>query len=167
MRVNGFTMLELMVSLAVATILITIAIPSFMHMLATNQRQTIVTDVIRAMTYARSEAITRNVPIKVCAGANATDCSNPATEAWQNGWIIYSNSAGTVVHKHGALPGNFTLTLSGFTDQTITYLPNGRAKNSGSLILCPPEQADIHGSKITISFAGQPYAKKYKGCNGS
>lgn len=166
MRIHGFTMLELLVTLAVATILITIAIPSFMHMIATNQRQTIVTDVIRAMNYARSEAITRNVAISVCADANAINCNNPTSTAWQNGWIIYSESAGKILHKHGTLPGNFTLTINGFKDKTITYLPNGRAKQTGSFTLCPSGQADIEGARIELSFAGQPYAKDYANCGG-
>lgn len=160
MRTNGFTMLELLVTLAVATILITIAIPSFMHMIASNQRQTIVANVIRAVNHARSEAITRNVNVQLCGGSD--NCTN-APSSWNDGWVIYVPASDKVLQKHGAVNGQFALKITTFPNNTITFRPSGRPEDTGSLILCHSGQSAISAREIAISFAGHPHASEYTG----
>lgn len=161
MRAHGFTMLELLVTVAVATILITIAIPSFMHMLAANQRQTIVAELISSLTYARSEAIARNVKIEICPGTDTNDC---AAGNWDQGWIVVAKpDPDTILQQHSALPPEFDLNSSEFADG-IVYLPSGRAVNSGHFALCAG--SELQGRKITVSFTGRPHVTDYSGCSG-
>lgn len=95
MKTNkGFTLIELMVTLAVAAIILTVAVPSFRSIVQNNRLITQANELITGINLARSEAIKRGQSISICA-ANAalTGCSNTAT-AWNVGWIIFIDSDG-------------------------------------------------------------------------
>jgi type IV fimbrial biogenesis protein FimU len=68
---KGFTLVELMVTVAVLAILITVGIPSFVGLLNSSKADTEVGDMVRAFNYARLEAINRGVPTQVRAEAGS------------------------------------------------------------------------------------------------
>lgn len=160
MRGRGFTLLELLVTLAVASILLVVGVPSFSRMMAANQRQTNAAAVFVALNYARSEAIARNVNVAVCPSADGSSCGSAA---WHEGWLIFANlddplaggepdSGDSVLHRHGPLTGGYTLTSSTFTTGVV-YLPIGRAKSDGQFLLCAPD-AEIEDRLIEITSTG-------------
>ncbi|QIT56614.1 prepilin-type N-terminal cleavage/methylation domain-containing protein [Aquisalimonas sp. 2447] len=57
---NGFTLIELMVTLAVAAILLTLGVPSFQYILQSNRVSTQTNELITGISGARSEAVRRN-----------------------------------------------------------------------------------------------------------
>ncbi len=73
-RQRGFTLGELMVTLAVAGIAVSIAVPGFNNMMNNNRRIEAVNEFLSTMHVARSEAITRNVRVTVCPSASGDDC---------------------------------------------------------------------------------------------
>jgi len=62
---KGFTLVELMVTIAVLAILVTVGIPSFVSVLNNNRADTEVSDLVRGLNYARLEAINRGVSVQV------------------------------------------------------------------------------------------------------
>jgi type IV fimbrial biogenesis protein FimU len=64
-RYKGFTLIELMVTVAVLAILVTVGIPSFVNLLNSSKADTEVGDLLRGLNYARLEAINRGVPTQV------------------------------------------------------------------------------------------------------
>lgn len=87
---RGFSLVELMVALAVLVILVTIAVPSFTGSLLRANASGLADSLITSLNYARSEAITRNARITVCArNATGTGCLNGAIN-WDDGWVIRS-----------------------------------------------------------------------------
>lgn len=70
-RARGFTLVELMITMAVALVLIMIAVPSFKNLTLSNKLNTAANDIINAVHVARMEAVKRN--------ANTQLCSNSAT----------------------------------------------------------------------------------------
>lgn len=85
---RGFTLVELMVTVAIAAILLAIAAPSFVSLSSSNAAESAATRLVDSLAYARSEAITRSANVTVCSktqGANT--CSN--ANSWVNGWLIY------------------------------------------------------------------------------
>lgn len=65
--VSGFTLVELMITLVVAAILITIAVPSFNYTMVSNQLSSTANDLISALSTARASAIKLNTDVDICA----------------------------------------------------------------------------------------------------
>lgn len=87
--VAGFTLVELMVTVAVLAILITLAVPSFRDLLSNSRSATLTNELVFSLKLARSEAIKRGVFTEVCprANAEAATCSASADD-WSNGWVV-------------------------------------------------------------------------------
>ena len=67
---RGFTLIELMVVVAIVVILIAIAGPDFRNMIAATRVKNASFDVFSSLTHARSEAVTRNTTVRTCRGTN-------------------------------------------------------------------------------------------------
>ena len=69
---RGFTLIELMVVVALAAVLLTLAAPSFITTLAKNRFEGVVNEMVTDIQYARSEAVSRNVDVTFAVGTNRT-----------------------------------------------------------------------------------------------
>jgi type IV fimbrial biogenesis protein FimT len=130
----GFTIIELMFAIAIAGILVAIAIPSFRTMIVSNRLTTQANDVVGAITYARSEAISHNNTVTFCRSnlEASTNCSG-SSGAWRF-WIV-RNAAGTVL-RSGSINlygGNISL-LSTLANDTMVFSSDGLVRSGGALI---------------------------------
>ncbi len=87
---SGFTLIELMVTLAVGIIILAIGVPAFMNMMSSNQAAGYANDLVGAMRLARSEAVKRATTVAICASnATQTACSG---NNWNNGWVVFADA---------------------------------------------------------------------------
>lgn len=96
-RQSGFTMVEVMIAVAVLAILLGLALPSFQGSMRSNRVATSSNEMLASLSLARTEAIRGLGPAGVCASADGATCS--ATTNWANGWIVWRDdrAAGGVV----------------------------------------------------------------------
>lgn len=87
-RVLGFTIVELMVAIAVAAILIAIAAPNFSDMIKANHVQSQARELYSQLNYARSEAVSRGANILFCHSNNTSSGTPSCSGTWSDGWII-------------------------------------------------------------------------------
>lgn len=121
-RVSGFTVVELMVVIAIVAIFLTYAIPSYKSVMTQNRMASEINDLANSMSLARSGAIRQGVNVTICASANPTaaapKCSKSAS--WDTGWIVFTDipsdqtyntaSGDTLLQVHGGLQNSDTLT---------------------------------------------------------
>lgn len=114
-RVKGFTLIELMVTIAVLAIAIAIAAPNFSKMIVRNQAESQRSALVGAFNLARSEAIKRAKDIQVV----------PINSSWTNGWQVKD---GTEVLREFPALKNASVT-SAVT--SVTYNSRGRLTGTG------------------------------------
>jgi type IV fimbrial biogenesis protein FimT len=144
---RGFTLVELMVTLAIAAILMTMAVPSFSTMTKNSRLTTQTNQLVTALNLARSEAITRRTTINVVA----TDASSASNE-WGEGWNVVVNG-GATLRVFQPLEGGSTLDSTNSLN-TLQYLATGRANATDTLTLCDDRTGET-GRQITILTTGR------------
>lgn len=144
---GGFTLVELMVTLAIAAILMTMAVPSFTEMTKNNRLTTQTNQMVTALNLARSEAINRRATINVVA----TDAGSASNE-WGKGWSVAVNG-GATLRIFQSLEGGSTLDSTSDIG-TIQYLASGRANVTDTLTLCDDRTGET-GRQISILTTGR------------
>ncbi|MDM0054915.1 GspH/FimT family pseudopilin [Variovorax fucosicus] len=92
---KGFTLIELMVVIAMLAILLALAAPSFQEMRKNSQVTTLGNEFVMGAAFARGEAISRNQCVTMCMAADisaATPVCATAGLEWNVGWIIFANN---------------------------------------------------------------------------
>ncbi len=91
---HGLTLIELMVTLAVAIILITVGMPLFSGVAANNRASVHTNMLVTALNLARSEAVGRSENVSVCASATNPPGGTPTcgtAAQWGNGWFAFTD----------------------------------------------------------------------------
>jgi type IV fimbrial biogenesis protein FimT len=83
---------EVLISVTIVAILLTIGIPSFRYVTNSNRIAAEINGLLGDMQYARAEAIKEGQPVTVCVSTTGTSCAN--TNTWQKGWIVFSDVNG-------------------------------------------------------------------------
>jgi type IV fimbrial biogenesis protein FimT len=149
-KCNGFTLIELMVTLLVAAIVMGVGIPAFTEFISTNRMAASVNDITTALHVARTEAVKRRANVTLCPSAN-WDSAAPTCAAggsFEDGWIVFVDCtvqpppAGTcgapnytvdafdtVVSVHGPLPDDIADNVGTQTNpgapQYVSYSATG------------------------------------------
>lgn len=95
-KTTGFTLVELLVAIAIVAVLATLAAPSFVRLIQSNTITSNVNNFLADLRYARSEAIRRDGSVIMCRSddpeAASPICgsgSGPGGNGWVSGWIIF------------------------------------------------------------------------------
>jgi len=159
---SGFTLIELIITLTIASILMALAVPGFQGFVSSNRLTAQINDVIADISLSRSEAIKRNTTTGVCVSTSGTACSVGGN--WASGWLVYYVCPSTdttcvvnsnvVIRAHEALTGSNTLVLSPAID-AVVYSKTGLASSGAvSITLCDPKS---HKSRvIEMPSTGRP-----------
>jgi type IV fimbrial biogenesis protein FimT len=156
---SGYTMIEILIVAAIATIVMAIGIPSMRDFIKNDRLSTQINTLVGHLAYARSEAVLRLKPVIVCASNDQASCT---LTDWADGWIVFADvdssggfSAGDeLLRVKQPLEGGNTMVSS--AGAVITYDNRGFAApgSTGSFSLCDDRGA-THIKAITISNTGR------------
>ena len=110
LRARGFSLVELMIAIAVAAILTAIAWPNFRDFMHRNTVTAQANQLLASLQYARNEAVSRRYPTAVCASASSDDTS-PACDggnSFDGGWMVWRDSSLTGVPAYTSSSGSGT-----------------------------------------------------------
>lgn len=127
-RKRGFTLIELMVTISVLAILMTIAAPNLQTLLQNSRLSSQASGLVGDLSFARAEALKLGSPVAVCASADGATCSGATN--WETGWIVFNDAnsssavdgAETPLRVTPALTGNNTM---GAGRPLVRFSPQG------------------------------------------
>jgi len=152
---RGFTLVELMITMAVAVVLIMIAVPSFKTMTLSNKLTTVANDMVGAINVARMEAIKRNASSQLCSDSSASNSTgttdtlgNACNSSTQPG-AVYALINGAPTPVRAAVAGIvMPLKLNG-SMAALRFSGNGLGYGVGTTTPFDNTVADICTSSIS------------------
>ncbi|RQO72874.1 hypothetical protein DBR44_10525 [Aquitalea sp. FJL05] len=129
----GFTLVELMVVIAVVAISLAIAVPNFAQFVDTNRFQSLSSALIADMANARAEAIRRGSYMGICASTDGSSCSGSGAD-WSRGWIVFVdiNQDGTPVASAILQVQNLGGTAVASGTSGFRFVPSGEVRGLSS-----------------------------------
>ncbi len=114
---SGFTLVELMITVAVIAILIGIGFPSFSASLRSNRVATHANEMIATVSLARTEAIKSNIAAGICPSANGTTCGG----TWNGGWLVFVDTNNNGAPNAAAVPSEVVRVIAG--NPSLSVIP--------------------------------------------
>jgi type IV fimbrial biogenesis protein FimT len=151
-RSPGFSIIELMVVVALAGVLLGLAVPSFRGLIQRNRAAGEMNSLVGDLQFARSEAIKRGMPVSLCPSSDGGTCLGVGT--WHSGWIVFTDpdrsgtlddaDAEEVLRTRAAWSGGDTLVAdTGLL--AVTYGRDGFATNLPAGVVVLPLRAASGG----------------------
>lgn len=165
---RGFTLIELMMVIAVMVVLVPISVSSLAEITDSIKLTSASNSLLSHILYARTEAIKRNNRVVLCKSTDGVACA--AAGGWEQGWILFhdANNNGareepeTLVHHEAALSGNLKFTGNLNVARYLSFAPSGATRlvgggfQAGTLTLCRESAEAGEGRQIILNAVGRP-----------
>ncbi len=156
---RGFTLYELLVTLALAALLVSLGLPAFSSMLARSRQAVEINALFHAIHLARKESIVHRQVVSLCPSTDGQNCLG--SNDWSAGWIVFRNAdadsppevdAGdTIILAHAVADAiRVTANRRGFTLRATVK----RATN-GTFVVCD-RPGRIRPKGLVVSYTGRP-----------
>jgi type IV fimbrial biogenesis protein FimT len=152
----GFSMIELMIALAIFGLLLGFGVPSYGHWIASRQVANHAEYLTETLNVARSEAVKRGMRVNLCKSRDRRQCDDAAT--WDAGWIMFADenrdgsieSTESVIRSEGPARDQITISANQPLADYVSYTSFGFARmlngalQMGTFVVCKPGQDAIH-----------------------
>jgi type IV fimbrial biogenesis protein FimT len=168
----GFSVFELLVSIGIAGILLTLAIPSFTSLMEASRLSTYSNVYLTHLHFARSEALKRNGRVALCKSTDGASCSSGGH--WSQGWLVFHDSNNNaqvdsgeaILRVHQALPISLLLKGNLPVADYVSYANSGGSRltsgafQAGTVTLCRVSADAGESRRIVISATGRPRVER-------
>lgn len=150
-QARGFTLLELMVTLGVAAILVTVGVPGFISVVQNSRATTHTNELVTALNFARSAATQRGAAVTICRSTTGTACEIGGTD-WSTGWVVVS-ADGELLRTWPARSGGAGI-VRGSVD-ALQFQPRGSVNSAADFDIAVPDCTGNQGREVEINIAGR------------
>jgi type IV fimbrial biogenesis protein FimT len=157
----GFTLIELMIALALAGVIVGLALPSARAFVRNDRLASASNDLLRSFQHARSEAIASQSDVVVCASENWAMPNPTCTYGAFNGWIVFRDansnaqvdSAEVILERHAPVDASLVLRvdregIQAYDRTGFARPPLGRSPTRMILICDDRGTGQIGGSSL-------------------
>ena len=154
---HGLSLIELLVSLAIAATVTAYAVPGLQVVVANNQQTGVINRFVASVLLARSIAITQHTEAIICPSLDGETCHNE--NDWSQGWIVIQiatvvgdtiNDTGSVIRVEQEIAD-----VSLKVNRTLfRFRPRGRRATNGTAIMCQPRAT--RPKAVIVSYSGRP-----------
>ncbi len=158
-RPHGFTLWELLGTLAIGAVTLTAGIPAFRSFLLDARLTADVNAFILAVQLARSEAAKRGRPVIVCKSDDTRRCGG-ATLPADAGWMVYVNLDDTYPPQRSLAEPLLYMHVPELTGTVVSNRPYyefrpGRRSTNGTTVFCDRRGATA-AKAVIVSYTGRP-----------
>ena len=156
---RGFSLYELLITLAVIAIVLTVGVPSFSDVLARQRQRTELNALFHAIHLAKKESIVRNRVGTICASRDAEQC-DPSTD-WSGGWLVFENSdkdqparvdvGEPIIWRH-AVESSVRLRSN---RRSYTFRSTQKRATNGTVVACD-RASRVEPRALVLSYTGRP-----------
>ena len=160
-RHGGLTLVEVIIVLAIVSILVSVAAPSLQDFITRNRMSAAVNTFIASLHLARSEAVKRVEDVKVCPTTDFINCSGDTV--WEPGWMVFLdlNDNGSVDHgsdvilqQAPALPERFRIIGSAGRSEAVFQTTGQSAGSNNTFKFCDTGEV-AYTRKVYLSNEGR------------
>jgi type IV fimbrial biogenesis protein FimT len=169
---RGFTLYELLVVLAIASVLLVLAAPAFRSIGNSMKLSAMSNALVAHLQLARSEAIKRNGRVVMCKSPDGVQCTSAG--GWERGWIVFqdTNNNGNldegeqIIQRIEAMPEGWHMAGNQSVAKYVSYMPTGETEmttgafQAGVITVCQQSTDKTEARQVVINAVGRPRVQK-------
>ncbi len=155
LRARAFTLYELLLTLAVLAILVTVGVPSFAVLAAKSRQTAEINALFHAFHHARKESIMRHRVVSLCPTRDGRSCAG--TRDWSGGWLLFFDPAGTGWPGDGVVTRHRVAESVQVSANRRLFTARGTRKRTtnGTIVFCD-RRGRTAAKALVISYTGRP-----------
>ena len=196
-RAAGFTATELLATVAISGILLTVAVPNLGPFVQNRRIATATNDLVHAITRARTEAVKRGMPVIMCRSGDPNDLGDGGFDPeckgtvygsgvanqrddWSPGWLMYAapfgsssqhdydKDADTLIAIGPEAPEGVSITSDSDGNNWLTYFADGTLNENGAARYAVCDRrGPSKGKLVVVPLSGRPRVTDTDTCDPS
>ncbi|HET8705453.1 MAG TPA: GspH/FimT family pseudopilin, partial [Pseudomonadales bacterium] len=166
----GFSVIELLIAIAIVAILATVGVPAYTNLTSSNRMAMEISSLSEDLEFTKTEAIKRGQYTSICSSSDGKNCSGSTN--WQNGWIVFTdpthsgttNSSSTLLRIQKAFSAADTLTANNSIN-FISFNREGFAYGLPPQVTLTLKDASAKAALtrcLTVTFLGKISTSSYQ-----